>query len=191
MGNTKGMIIIFAMTVLLCQGCQGKGNVTGDVTIELSPLLKDMGMSEKVDHPKNQNIYLIKYDENLLTKHEQLRLKCLNKQKAIVKSASPGINEALNQQNVKLANFLVTEMLTESMSITNECNMQRHNLYFDKILMTAKTDDNGHYDFKEVPYGKYYISFAYGDKWWLIPVMIESDNKQLDLTNQNASAIYD
>lgn len=54
---------------------------------------------------------------------------------------------------------------------------------------TVRTDVNGHYEFRGVPHGRYYIFAAHqvfeNDLHWIVPVEVKSQPNLIDLSNNN------
>ena len=70
--------------------------------------------------------------------------------------------------------------------ILKDCSNRCRNLIFPFILHQAKTDQNGHYEFKQLPYGKYYVSAQSFENWWLVPVYINKNEIKMNLSPRNA-----
>jgi hypothetical protein len=192
--NAKIGIIFLFLILIVIIACQGKGNLSGNIVKEkdVPPSLSKLNVEipDKIYKPKDQNVYLLKYDENLFARHEQLRSECAKKYKdktnEFIKNAAELDRGA---QNINLSHLILENYSIESKQILQDCGNLRNNLFFNKIVMTTKTNNEGHYEFQEVPYGKYYISFYVPVYWWLVPIEINKKDNQIDLNNQNVSSL--
>ena len=162
--SVLALLIIPLLVCIISCDIRGKGKIYGDLGI------------------RNQDVYLLKYSEELLREHEKLRADCLKKIAEKKKAFKDDLSASRYFKSNKLAEMTIETDGEKLLRTIDECSIQRYNLFFPHIITTVKTDDKGLFQFVDVSYGKYIIGAHDFKKWWFIPIELKSENQHLDLT---------
>ena len=196
------LIIIVAAGILLTVSDKfKKGRVTGVMTVVMSSTVDGFTGKKtnvKIENKPNWEVVLLKYSENIPAQDTKLRLDCSNRYQTAWKSCEAkrqSINDLIpSDVSIETRIELMSRPLScnEANDIIRNCNNQRHaEIGFQNLFKKEVTDGEGHFEFLDIPYGKYFLSAEFGANWWLIPVIIDRDNVIIDLSPKNSFRLSD
>jgi hypothetical protein len=191
------LIIIVAAGILLTISDKfKKGRLTGVMTFVTSVTVDGLTGKQtdvKIGKKPNWEVALLKYSENIPAQDTKLRLDCSNRYQAAWKSCEAKrqtINDLIpSDVSIETRIELMSRPLScnEANDIIRNCNNQRHTeISFQNLFKKEVTDGEGHFEFLDIPYGKYFLIAQYGTTWWLIPVIIDRENAIIDLSPKNS-----
>lgn len=191
------LIIIVAAGILLTISDKfKKGRLTGVMTFVSSVTVDGLTGKKtdvKIEKKPNWEVALLNYSENIPAQDTKLRLDCSNRYQTAWKSCEAKrqtINDLIpSDVSIETRIELMSRPFScnEANDIIRNCNNQRHTeISFQNLFKKEVTDGEGHFEFLDIPYGKYFLIAQYGTTWWLIPVIIDRENAIIDLSPKNS-----
>jgi len=181
--------ILTALLTLSIMGCQPKGRIIGNAKV-ITPTI-NTGLGKKFDVPagplnmNNENVYLLKYDEKLQQNcelvHEEYRR---NTTRRIMETITKA--EAFYGANkMELFKATVNDAGKEAEERNNELGRKIYNLIFPNILQKASIDNTGNFEFRDIPYGRYFIHVRHIGYVWLIPISLQNMETKVTIEESN------
>lgn len=140
-----------------------------------------------VPRGSGKEVILLGYNDTLIQKEKELREECSPRITTAYKQCSDKDREFQMYQIQMGSTKIIPYSCDESKSITQNCINNRNNIALSYTVQKVSTDENGAFVFpNKIPYGKYILFVTWGDKWWLVPVMINQSQTNIELTGKNA-----
>lgn len=206
--NLCSRLVLAGTLLVLMIACESKGKIYGNISAVMSDKpdiegtqykrVKEMGVV------KNTEVLLLKYTDALPTKHQQLFEECLKsykklneeREKNLVKNWTDRlfIGGVRNRSDFDEAidrglNEVFSEFNEAQNRLFRECGNRRKNLIFVDMINKTTSGEDGIYEFRQIPYGKYFIAAQLSDTWWLVPVNLNDKEVRLELNDRNSFQI--
>ncbi|MGD0236215.1 MAG: hypothetical protein ABSC55_16975 [Syntrophorhabdales bacterium] len=197
-------LLVFACISVISCDVFKKGRLYGDVVVTITFRPSVLSEEEtKVFRIAGREIDLLKYSDTLPPRHTELEAECSRVYNDIAKQREQKISEATRlvgsygvtdpDSITNLAKVHIRpieeEYSEKETSAIRECANKRNAMLFEHIVKKVTTDTQGHYEFTDLSYGRYFLSVEWGVRWWLVPVQVDAGEIKIDLTEKNAYLI--
>lgn len=190
--NTVILALLISVGICFLVSCDrfSKGTLSGHIKYTYRSFYSPLTGEEEFKTTVLSGIEtaLLKYDDALIQKDKELREECSPKITTAYKKCTDKHTE-LQLLSMKMGNFekMPPYSCDEGKSITRNCINNRNNIALSYAVQKVTTDANGAFLFpNKIPYGKYILLVTWGGNWWLVPIVINQPQTNVDLTEKNA-----
>lgn len=192
------ILVVIVFSVFITKNYFQRGKVFGDiyVTMQSGDIKRVAGVDVvlyKVANPDtvfqeiiNVKTQFLEASEEALKEVDKFNAETKEKTDEYEKFREPSLLELAKDRNLK-----AKEKYSYLKQLRAEHNSKVNGILTHLLFKKGKTDVNGHYEFSDIPYGKYIVSsnyYIFKEKiGWLHPIEVNNRENNVDLTNNNMS----
>lgn len=198
-GILIGLLLVILGSVVLYSKYYHKGVVSGDIYLTIiADNVKRVGRADVVLYKSDNPDEVVQQIQNI----QDQNIKPL-------REALEEYGKAVDEMGKRLENYKkhndprylsedasrnAKEKLAHVKQLKADWNSKIAAILTPLVFKKVKSDANGHYEFKDVPYGKYIVfsncNIDDKDVDWLSPIEVSDRENRIDLTNGNVTKIY-